>query len=257
MKKNISILLALSLFPITGAFADSPAGYLTDYQYQVANLPSMADAQRLIDMENTDTRRKSICASRAAFWSYDIYRRTRIQVGKVFIHFTPKGQADENGEWAYHVAPYVLVNGEEVVLDNGFFETKGRPTPIKEWSKYFGKSENCVVLDPVKNPAHLKLEQNNMPNDWTLPKDFTGGNSRQYPTPKDSTCYIRKVPMYYTFPVDVYGADLNFAGQPGHESFKMEKFNTIQVLNACSQAMSMGFKRDHSCEDYFGLKRKP
>lgn len=244
----LSALLALST-----AHASNQPGFLSEFNYQVTNLSSMEEAQRLMDIFDTRTTRTSVCANRAHFWAYDIFTKRNIQTGKVFIHFTPKGQADENGKWAYHVAPYVLVNGEETVLDAGFGYFKGAPTSLKKWSKYFGKDENCIVLDPINNPKHLKLEQYNMPNDWTLPKDWTSGGARQYPTPPNSTCYIRKVPMYYAYPVDVYGVDLYLNKVAGHERFFINQFNTGVVLSACNQAVKPGFKIEHSCKKYFGF----
>ncbi len=181
--------LLLGLAPI--AQADPTPGYLSDYQYQVATVSTLEEAQSIMDLEVTETRLKSICANRAEVWTYMMNRKRGIQVGKVFIHFTQLGEADESKEWAYHVAPYIIVNGEEMVLDNGFGHFEGKPAAMKDWEKYFGKSENCVVLDPTHNPEHLALEQNNLPNDWVTPLTYKSGAARQYPT-TFGICYIRK-----------------------------------------------------------------
>jgi len=240
--------------PAAHAQSQTP-GFLSDYQYQVVNLPSIQDAQRLMDLEYTDTRDRSVCANRAEIWSYMIKQKTGMNVGKVFVHFTDKGQADENGEWAYHVAPYVLVNGVEYVLDNGFYVFGHHPVRMTEWENYFGKSPNCVVLDPTHNPAHLALEQNNLPNDSVTPLNYKSGNARQYPS-TEGICYVRKVPMYYWFPYQVYGADLYLAGNPEYARYISTDFNPDDVVDACKQASHLGsiFGRENACKKYLGLK---
>jgi hypothetical protein len=236
----------------TVAVAQTTPGFLSDYQYQVANLSSMEQAQSLIDSETRDTTQNSICANRADIWSFIMNKNTNLQVGKVFIHFTAEGEATESAAWAYHVAPYVLVNGEEMVLDSAFGVFHGQPTPLADWTNYFGKSRNCVVLDPTHNPAHLALEQNNLPNDNVNPNTFTRGAPRQYPA-TEGICYIRKVPMYYVYPIDVYGADLTLAGQSQYSRYLINQFSTDDALAACKQAMTLGARLSQSCKSYFGL----
>jgi hypothetical protein len=211
------------------------AGYLADYDYQVSDLSSYGAGENLMRYEDDYMRMDSICANRAEMWAYKISHKKPVQLGKVFIHFTEKGQADENTQWAYHVAPYVLVHGKEMVLDGAFERFDGMPTEMSTWTEYFGKSKHCVVLDPVNNPAHLKLEQNNLPDDEVNPLTYTTGDARQYPI-DEGICYIRKVPMYYVYPFQVYGADLLLAGQKQYKDYKKTGFNDSEVENACVQA---------------------
>lgn len=233
-----------------------PPGYLSDYRYQVVNLSSMDEAQELMNLETKDTRQKSVCANRAELWTYNMNHTDAVQVGKVFIHFTEYGEADQNKEWSYHVAPYVMVNGEEMVLDAGFGQFHGNPVAIKDWEKYFGKSENCVVLDPTHNPTHLALEQNDMPSDGVTPLTYTKGGARQYPATL-GICYVRKVPMYYAYPKDVYAADLALAGNSNYSEFIKTGFDQDEVLFACKQATDLNFKMQHSCPDYLGIHKDP
>ncbi|MBC7396942.1 MAG: hypothetical protein H7333_05815, partial [Bdellovibrionales bacterium] len=175
---NYRLFLGLTLLtaPLCAHAQSSNApGFLADYQYQVSNLSSFSEAQALMDTENPYTSDKSICSSRAELWSYIMNRDKKVQVGKVFIHFTALGEANENKEWAYHVAPYVLVNGEEVVMDRAFVEFNQKPTPLANWTQHFGKSQNCVVLDPVNNKNHLRLEQNDLPKDDLTPLTYKKG----------------------------------------------------------------------------------
>ena len=245
-------LLSLSLT----AHADDQPGFQKDFNYQVTELKSMGEAQALENLMTTDTRQKSICANRAHLWANDLARMRNIQTGKVFIHFTAKGEASENGDWAYHVAPYVIVKGEEVVLDPGFGVFHGKPVKLTEWTKYFGKSEKCIVLDPMDNPAHLALEKNDVGSDDVNPLSNRFGTARQYPS-TEGICYIRKTPMYYQFPVAVYGVDLLHSGKAEYASYNLQSFDQDSVLMACQQATTLSFKMKHDCSSYLGIKKDP
>ena len=254
--KQILLNTALGLLALTSAsFAQSTPqpGYLADYQYQVANVTA-DQAASLMDTEFRKTSNQSICANRANLWSYIMNKEDSVQVGKVFIYFTSAGEANENKQWAYHVAPYVVVNGEETVLDNGFDVFNHQPTPLSNWTNYFGKSPNCIVLDPVHNPAHLALEQYDLPSDRVNPNTYTSGGARQYPVgPNGETCYIRKMPMYYVFPVDVYGADLAVSGQSQYSKYILHSFDTDDVLASCKQALGFFQALSTDCSKYLGL----
>jgi hypothetical protein len=246
------LFLSLStLFLSLSAFAQAP-GYLADFGYQVTNYSSVSEAQSIMDLETRDTKQDSICANRATLWTYIISQKKPVQFGKVFIHLTALGEANEDGNWAYHVAPYVIVNGEEYVLDAGFSEFNGEPVPMSRWTNYFGKSEHCAVLDPQHNPAHLALEKNNLPSDDLTPLTYNGGKARQYPT-TESICYIRKTPMYYSFPFQVYGADLFMSGQKQYSEFNRNEFDRNEVFDACLQARVNGLRASHSCAKYLGF----
>ncbi len=227
-------------------------GFLPEFQYQVTQFDNMAQAQAAMDIETTDTRQKSICGNRAQIWTYMMRKQANVQAGKVFIHFTKLGTADENKQWDYHVAPYVIVNGKEMVLDHSFDVFKGHPTPLSTWTKYFGKSEKCVVLDPIHNPTHLKYEHNNLSSDKETPLTFSGKGARQYPT-TEGICYIRKVPMYYFNPMEVYAVDLYLAGDATYARYLKNDFDQSEVLQACRQAMSIQFRLNQSCNNYLGL----
>jgi hypothetical protein len=250
----MQFLLAI-LALVSTAHADQP-GFLKDFNYQVTQLKTMGQAQALENSLTTETRNSSICANRAHYWSYELSKFKNIQTGKVFIHFTALGEANENKEWAYHVAPYVVVNGEEMVLDPVFAEFKKRPVKMENWTNHFGKSKNCVVLDPLNNPEHLKLEKNNVGADFITPLDEKTGSARQYPSTL-GICYIRKVPMYFQWPSEVYGSDLYRTGDSQYSQFNYESFNEEGVLAACKQAVKWSVQASQSCSDYLGIKAKP
>ncbi len=246
----------IALFTVISvAQADEP-GFLKDFNYQVSSVKSIGQAQLLENFLTTDTRKTSICSNRAHYWAYELAKFKNIQSGKVFIHFTALGQASENKEWAYHVAPYVMVNGKEMVLDPAYAVFGKRPVKMEDWTNHFGKSKKCVVLDPSNNPAHLKLEMNNVGADWITPLDSKTGAARQYPS-HEGICYIRKVPMYYQWPSEVYGADLYRAGDANYAKFDYNDFDLDGVLQACKQAVKWGVQAGQSCNDYLGIPKKP
>jgi len=247
--------LLFALLSLTVSAHADQAGFLKDFNYQVTELKDMGQAQALENLMTTDTRQMSICANRAHLWANDLARLRNIQTGKVFIHFTAKGEANENGDWAYHVAPYVIVKGEEIVLDPGFGVFGGKPVKLSAWTKYFGKSENCVVLNPTENASHLVLEKNDIGSDDVTPLSSRYGTARQYPS-TEGICYIRKTPMYYQFPVDVYGVDLLHSGKSEFSAYDMKAFDEDSVLMACKQATSISFKMKHDCASYLGIKKE-
>jgi hypothetical protein len=239
----------LALLPMMSAFAAQPSqpGYLKDFDYQVASYDSWADAYSLEKLMSIETRDRSICSNRAHLWAYDLARFRNVKVGKVFLHFTEKSESDNNS-WSYHVAPYVIVKGKEMVLDPVFHAFGGMPITLEKWTQHFAKSKNCLELDPVNNPEHLALEKFNLADDSMNPSDYSGG-VRLYPS-KLAKCYIRKVPMYYQYPAEVYGVDLYHSGKAEYASFEKWYFDDASVLNACQQAMNIKFKMKHGCADY-------
>lgn len=238
---------------MSAAHAETP-GFLQEFNYQVAEVKTYSDAYALEAILSKDTRNRSICANRAHVWANDLARFRRLNVGKIFIHFTEGNGSTVDSDWTYHVAPYVIVKGKEMVLDPVFYVFGGRPVALEDWTNHFAKSKKCVVLDPINNPAHLELEKNNLNADWMTPLDYKGG-SRMYPK-TEGTCYIRKVPMYYQYPAEIYGVDLYLSGKKEYSGFELSNFAEGSVLQACQQAMNLEFKAKHSCEDYLNPKPK-
>jgi len=245
------MLTLLMLIPLLNAHAENP-GYLKDFNYQVSEVKTMSNAQALEAIMSRNTRNRSICANRAHFWAHDLSRFRNINAGKIFIHFTEGNGSTADSDWTYHVAPYVMVRGKEMVLDPVFFVFGGKPVALEDWTNHFAKNKKCVVLDPTGNPAHLELEKYNLNADWMNPLEYKGG-ARMYP-PTEGTCYIRKVPMYYQFPAEIYGVDLYHSGKMEYAQFELNHFIDGSVLQACQQAMNLEFKSKHSCDEYLNPK---
>lgn len=201
-----------------------------DPNFGVTDVGSMARAHQLWSSLNRDTRSKSICANRAMVWAYDMYRNQGIQTGKVYVFFTGNHPSSDDKTWVYHVAPYVLVNGQEVVLDAGFGDIQ-RPYTMEEWLYRFGRG-NCKVLDKLEK-AWGSMYYNDLQED----------------------CYARKVPMYYYMPMDVYDGDFN-RDTDGDGITTRNNFPMGEVLLACKQALNgpiLPNRKLKYCKEYFGL----
>jgi hypothetical protein len=235
--------LSLGSVALAQSAATPPAatpGYLADFDYQVTNFSTYEEAAAAMNLETTETLGKSICENRAEVWSYMMNKTLNINVGKVFILFTDQSDPKEDTEWAFHVAPYVLINGQEYVLDTAFDVFDHMPKPLGEWTTYFSKVPDCAVLDPIHNPDDLAMEANNLA-------------PHQYPVTNGHICYLRKMPMYYISPVTVYKSDLAMA-QGTTNNFLETSFDKEDVLSSCRQAMGRGLFSD-PCMKYLGFAK--
>lgn len=262
--------LALSLPAIASAQTSnmSKPGYLPEFNYQLSSV-DMPTAEAMMKSERRDTALSSICSNRANLWAHNMSEQYKVKVGKMFIIL-----ADNTSlKWSYHVVPYTIVNGQEMVLDGGVGKILGHelgtfhkgPTDVATWSNHYSGGTNpCVVLDPVNNPEHLKMEQLIMPDDigtdgkvmdpLNAPTDvkkdeFTG--VRKFPGTDDVRCYIRKVPMFYVFPRDFYGADLALTGDTRLKSYVVNEFDKLDLWDSCDDAL----KGDtfNKCSDELGF----
>jgi hypothetical protein len=130
-------------------------------------------------MINDGDRRRTQCFKRAHIWSYDMWSNLGIYTQKIFIFYTQRYIQLEEFEWWFHVAPLVVANGEELVLD-GTFMTK--PVTLKEWKDYFIKTDkiNCPLI------SHYSQYKDNQ---WS------------------KLCYLMKTPMYIFSPLDIENRD--------------------------------------------------
>lgn len=128
---------------------------------------------------NDGDKRRSECFKRAHMWSFDMWSKLGIQSQKIFIFYTSRYKTLEDEKWWFHVAPVIVSNGVEYVLDGTFME---KPITVKEWQHFFIKSENitCPLIDKIA--------------------DYENGQQRRL-------CYIMKVPMYYLSPLDIENRD--------------------------------------------------
>lgn len=130
-------------------------------------------------MLNDGDRRRSQCFKRAHMWAFDMWSKMGISSQKVFIFYTQRYIQLEDFEWWFHVAPVVVVKGEEYVLDGTFMS---KPITVNEWKTYFIKSENITCPVAANYTEYSK-------NQWSR------------------LCYLMKVPMYFFSPLDIENRD--------------------------------------------------
>ena len=151
-------------------------------EFAPTDLQSMEVANSIFsDMLNDGDRRRSQCFKRAHMWAFDMWSKANISSQKVFIFYTQRYIQLEEFEWWFHVAPVVVVKGEDYVLDGTFMS---KPITVKAWQNYFIKSENitCPIVSNYQDYSK---------NQWTR------------------LCYLMKVPMYFFSPLDIENRDVN------------------------------------------------
>jgi len=128
---------------------------------------------------NDGDKRRSQCFKRAHMWAYDLWSKLEISSQKIFIFYTQRYIQLEDSEWWFHVAPMVISDNKEYVLDGTFMK---EPVSVKEWQHFFIKSENinCPVIENYN--------------------DYEQGQFKRL-------CYLMKVPMYYFSPLDIENRD--------------------------------------------------
>lgn len=149
-------------------------------KFAPTDLTSYEEAESLFkNMLNDGDRSRSQCFKRAHMWSYDMWTKGGVKSQKIFMFYSKRYQIYEEFNWWFHVAPLVVVNGEDFVMD-GTFMTK--PTTVDEWKNWFLKTDKITC--PEIN-RYQQFEQNH----WTR------------------LCFLMKVPMYYFRPLDIENRD--------------------------------------------------
>jgi hypothetical protein len=139
---------------------------------------SLERAQRLFKSLNDGDKSRSQCFKRAHIWSWDLWTKHGITSQKIYMFYTRRYIQLEDFDWWFHVAPMVVANGVEFVMDKTF--TK-EPTTVPEWKKRFMKSE--VQCNEIKKYSEYENHQ------W------------------NRLCYVMKTPMYYFRPLDMRRRD--------------------------------------------------
>ncbi len=142
--------------------------------FHPTNISSYGLVEELFDSLPEGDGESSQCFQRAHAWSYQMWREHGIKSNKVFVFFSDNYIANWNYDWWFHVAPYVVHSGKEVVLDKTFTDS---PLSMKDWKDIFVYShESCPTIK-----RYSEYE-----------------NSRG-----DEDCYLFKSPMYYFQPLDL------------------------------------------------------
>jgi hypothetical protein len=146
--------------------------------YEPTQLATMAETATLFD-ELEYVTPKSQCYQRAMIWTYAMYNTHQIKSQKVFLFFTQRFIREYRYKWWFHVAPVVIAEGKEVVLDPTFTKS---PLVLGDWTNEFMLNKApCAVAN-----SYTQYENN---------------QSVEY-------CYTLMTPMYYYQPRDMEALDL-------------------------------------------------
>ena len=157
--------------------------------YVPTNIRSMNEAVKLFSTMRTRTKRRSQCFNRAYVWSHELYTDYRVKSKKIFIFYTARYTRTIDKKWWFHVAPMIVVNGQDIVLDREF---TAKPLSVFDWETVFiqkikyktGSNERCV-------------------KSYTI-SDFY--NKRNQAT---NYCNLIQTSMYYWGPNDLEALDRN------------------------------------------------
>lgn len=150
--------------------------------YQASNLSSMGDANYYFSILKALSHR-SQCYQRAHYWARQMYFAGNVNSMKVFLFFTRKFVREHRFKWWFHVAPFVYVQGQEVVLDPEFVDD---PKSMQAWTDFFMMDRKFVKPPLYSNPV--------CPEVASFP-DYENNQESQL-------CYVLKLPMYYYQPLD-------------------------------------------------------
>lgn len=119
----------------TNKFFYDPKQLNNDY---VTNFRDQRRVDEIFRSQRTDVKEKSQCYNRAHVWSWEMRRYSEngrvVQPGKMWMYFTKKYIRAYRFKWWFHIAPYVQLNGEEVVMDKKFLRG---PISTRGWTDFF------------------------------------------------------------------------------------------------------------------------
>lgn len=144
--------------------------------------------ENIFENLNRTDYRDSECFKRAHIWNFDMWSEYGIQSQKLFIFYTRRFVSLEDDKWRFHVAPLVVSDKTEYVMDRTFFD---KPVTVKQWVSKFIKSEKitCPLVD-----------------------DYNYVEAHEY----SHLCYLVKVPMYYLSPYDLGNNDAGTFANKSH-----------------------------------------
>ncbi len=166
-------LVSISTLPEDPVIPEAEATTGGSSLYQT-DLPSEEEAVRIFRGMNRSYYSRTECTDRAHVWTYEEMRKNDLISRKVFLFFTNTYIRRYRYHWWFHVSPYVLVQGEERVMDRRY--TSG-PRQMKTWTDIFMHSNRTC---PVSTYRHYR--------------------SNRYGS---EHCYLVKADMYYRLPLHV------------------------------------------------------
>jgi hypothetical protein len=167
--KPIPSLLKLNLNP-NAQFTDT-------FTYVPTTIASM-DIARKYFREARYNPKESQCFNRAMVWTYEWWRRHSLKSNKILIYFTRSFIRRYNFDWWFHIAPYVHVMENGVVVERVLdVKYAHGPLEFRKWTNLFTKrSPECPIVTKFSDYADYP---------------FTGD------------CFIQRTNMYTYQPADL------------------------------------------------------
>jgi len=137
--------------------------------YKATNV-AKENVSELWNLLKKSSIKSSICSNRAMVWNYEMKQQYDVDSKKIFIHYTNiyqligynEGRHISKAEryfrtklpgskiWVYHVAPSIVVDGQDIVLDKQY---RDGPVTALEWeAKYTRK------IDKLLNNVNSRTE---------------------------------------------------------------------------------------------------
>ena len=118
-------------------------------------------------------RKRSECYDRAHFWSYQMFKEFGIKSTKVFVFFTNKYKREIFGQWWFHVAPGVIFQNEEYIMDPEFLKNA---VNFETWKN--GVLDHAIYkLTPIK--VQYEQEINNLYHEISTSSNLTQRERRR------------------------------------------------------------------------------
>ncbi len=225
-------------------------GHISDFNYQLTDIAEKGLKKEVLfarmerGMMNLED---AICANKAHVWAYDFSRFYGINTGKIFLFFGGSIWTEDKKGWMYHVAPYIVENGQEWVMEASYGDIT-RPLNIDEWvaNETYDRvrGTECVeIFADDKDMTQYFYERFNLPEN-------------RGPGKKSARCYIRKVPGYYWFPTSIAYHDLKKDEDGNKFDYDPKGFDLDDVMAACEEAVSSKLGRffggnKGKCKKYF------
>lgn len=226
----------LAVLMLTGSLFASDPTYLPEFKTHLTDVATknvkkevmFSSMLRSIDLEH------SICANRAHLWAYDFFRHYGVMSGKIFIFFGKSIWQDDKESWMYHVAPYIIENGKEFVMEASYGDVT-RPLTVSEWieNETYNRvrGDECVVLSSQDTDMTEYFYER-----ASLPETRENGKA-------SARCYIRKVPGFYWFPTSIALHELGRDEDGRKVEYNPTSFDVDDVFSACVEVASSKFGR--------------
>lgn len=174
--------------------------YLSDFDYRLTDVGGDEAVDELYNVltDDLDRNPNNVCHYRAHMWAYQMQQLKNINSGKILLIYGKDRDGDRGAygatghTWWFHIAPYVISEGKEIVMEKMF--DLNSPTPMRDWISHMTGGRECKILDGTGSETAV---YEYMLKSLSVPVSEGG-----YP------CYIRKIPMGFLGPQNVYNHDI-------------------------------------------------